>query len=335
MGEPSDGGGGGAAHDTLVDGLKLEDLDELALEFEEESEVRERKAIQDLIGERIAHRYELTDLLGHGGSGAVYGAVDLQDPARARVAVKLLHKHLRSAEGHAARFQREIKALQQIAHSAVVRILDSGTGEGGNLYLVMELLEGELLVDRMADRGLDTREALELGRQLLGALGAAHDRGIIHRDIKPENLFLAPAPSGSLRLKILDWGIAKLTQPDTAISFQTLDGLILGTPEYMSPEICRGMPVSDAADLWAAAAVLYHIFTGAPPFEETQIGRLLLKIVKEKPVPLAEARPDLPRYVTAAVDRALDKDPTKRWPSARAFATGLADAAPIEDLDWD
>jgi len=315
-----------AARDTLVDSSHLD--------FEDESDVRERRALTDRIDEIVAERYQLVDLLGSGGSGAVYAAVDLLDTNRSRVAVKLLHRHLRSAEGHSARFEREIKALQKTAHSAVVRILDSGRDARGHLYLVMELLTGELLVDRM-EEGFETRQVLELGRQLLGALGAAHDRGIVHRDIKPENLFLTDAPSGSIRLKILDFGIAKLTQPDTAISFQTLDGLILGTPEYMSPEVCRGMPVTTDADLWATASVLYHIFAGVPPFEDEQIGRLLLKIVKERPASLSELRPDLPEYVAAAIDKALHKQPAERWQTAREFATGLATSAPIDDLDWD
>jgi len=313
--------------DTLVDSDPLD--------FEESSDVRERRELHERLHEIVADRYELVDLLGHGGSGAVYEAVDLMDSQRQRVAVKLMHKHLRAAPGHQARFQREIRALQNVTHSAVVRILDSGRDDGGHLYLVMELLDGEVLEDRLLGRGLDTREALEVGRQLLGALVAAHARGVVHRDIKPENLFLVGAPSGSVRLKIVDWGIAKLTQPDPAISFQTLDGMILGTPEYMSPELCRGAPVSPAADLWAAAAVLYQIFAHELPFEDEQIGRLLLKIVKDDPVPLAERRPDLPAYVTQAIDKALSKDPAQRWQTAADFATGLAASAQIADLDWD
>ena len=312
------------AADTLVD-TSADKIDEAMTS-------RSTDPLEARVQEVIADRYRLVELIGHGGSGAVYGAVDLEDSEK-RVAVKLLHKHLRSAPGHTARFHREIRALQQTAHSAVVRIFDSGCDDQGQLYLVMEWLEGELLIDRMHQ--LDTMQTLEVGRQLLGALAAAHDRGIVHRDIKPENLFLAHAPTGSIRLKILDFGIAKLTQPDTAISFQTLDGMILGTPEYMSPEICRGMPVSHHADLWAAASVLYHILAGVPPFEDEMIGRLLVKIVRTRPTPLAELRPDLAGYVSAAVDRALDKDPDKRWQTARAFATGLATSAPIDDLDWD
>lgn len=285
------------------------------------------------VGAVVAERYALLGMLGQGGAGAVYEARDLDRGET--VAIKLLHKHLRASDGHVARFAREIRALSQIAHSAVVRVLDAGEDEDGTLFLVMELLDGELLHDRIMLQSLEPREIVEIGRQLLGALAAAHARGIVHRDIKPENLFLATAPSGFLRLKVLDFGIAKLTRPDAGISFQTLDGLILGTPEYMSPEICRGMPVTEAADLWAAAAVLYHALTGAPPFEEEHVGRLLLRIVRERAPSLRERRPDLPASVTAAIDRALDPDPAARFSSAAAFATALASSAPIDDLDWE
>ena len=325
MGERVDAVTSAMPKDTLVDSTDLE--------FEDESNVRGRREIHERIGEMVADHYELSRMLGHGGSGAVYAAYDRQNQ-RAPVAVKLLHKHLRGVDGHSARFQREIKALSEIAHSAVVRVLDSGKDDYGHMYLVMELLEGELLHEKI-ESGLELREILEVGRQLLGCLAAAHDRGIVHRDIKPENLFLTRAPGGVIRLKILDWGIAKLTRPDTAISFQTLDGLILGTPDYMSPELCRGMPVTEEADLWAAAGVLFHLIAGVPPFDEEQIGKLLVRIVKERAPLLADVSPEVPAYVTSAIDRALDPDRTKRWQTAREFATGLATSAPIDDLDWD
>lgn len=313
--------------DTLVDSPS-EEL------FDDESHVRTRRGLTQRLHEIVADRYELVDLLGHGASGAVYAARDLMDSQRSKVAIKLLHRHLRSSKGHTARFQREIRALSEIAHSAVVRVLDSGTDVDGTHYLVMELLEGELLGERI-ERGMEVREVMEVGRQLLGALTAAHDRGIVHRDIKPENLFLARSPNGSIRLKILDFGIAKLVRPDTVLSFQTLDGLILGTPEYMSPEVCRGEKLSEAADLWAAAAVLFHLLAGYPPFEDEQVGRLLLKIVKGPAPRLAELHPEVPNHLATAIDRALERDPSARWQSAREFATGLATSAPIDDLDWD
>jgi serine/threonine-protein kinase len=285
------------------------------------------------VGDVIAERYELCALLGYGASGSVYQAKDLDDGPT--VAVKLLHKHLRTSDGHVARFTREIRALSQIAHSAVVRVLDAGEDADRTLYLVMELLEGHLLYDRIV-LGLETREILEVGRQLLGALAVAHARGIVHRDIKPENLFLAKAPSDCIRVKVLDFGIAKLTRPDAGVSFQTLDGMILGTPDYMSPEVCRGLAVTEAADLWATAAVLYHAFAKTPPFgEEEHVGRLLLRIVKDRAPSLATHRPDLPKTIIDTIDRALDPTPDKRFQSASALATALASGAPIDDLDFE
>jgi serine/threonine-protein kinase len=184
--------------------------------------------------------------------------------------------------------------------------------------------------------GLDTREIVEIGRQLLGALAAAHARGIVHRDIKPDNLFLARSESGAIDLKVMDFGIAKLVRPEIALSFQTLDGLILGTPAYMSPEICRGLPVTEAADLWGVAAVLFEAFTNAPPFEEEHIGRLLLKVVRGRAPLLRERRPDLPRPVVDAIDRALDPNPAARWQTAEEFATALSSGSvPMADLDRD
>lgn len=316
-----------AALDTLqdVDASQHSDIQQIRRADRHDAAAR--------VGDVVAERYALLGLLGEGAAGAVYEARDLDrgEP----VAVKLLHPHLRASDGHVARFAREIRALSQIAHSAVVRVLDAGEDDDGALFLVMELLEGELLYERVMLRSLRPADVVEVGRQLLGALAAAHARGIVHRDIKPENLFLANAPNGSIRLKVLDFGIAKLTRPDAGISFQTLDGLILGTPEYMSPEICRGMPVTEAADLWATAAVLFHALTGAPPFEEEHVGKLLLRIVRERAPSLAALRPDLPRALTTAIDRALDPDPSARFPNAAAFATALASSAPIEDLDWD
>lgn len=314
---------GERARDTLVD----ERVGERG------SDVR---AIRTFAGRRLGSivddRYELVRVLGQGSAGAVFEARDLE--LGGQVALKILHKHLQQNEDSAARFSREIHALSKIAHSAVVRVQGSGRDADGSLYLVMELLEGELLHERI-HRGITPVEVLEVGRQLLGALAAAHRRGIVHRDIKPENLFLVDEPSGRIRLKILDFGIAKLTVRESGFSFQTLDGLILGTPEYMSPEMCRGMPITPQADLWAAAASLFHALTGEPPFDDEQVGRLLLKIVKSRAPKLRETHPHLPRSLAEAIDRALEPDLSRRFATARDFLHGLASSAPIDDLDWD
>ena len=319
----SDGTGAKELSDTWVEPAARSDI----------RAIRRDATPTERVGTVVAERYTLQSILGTGASGVVYAALDAERGER--VAVKLLHPYLRTSNGHVARFSREIRALSSIAHSAVVRVLDAGEDRDGALFLVMELLEGTLLHDRIMLADLSTRQVLEVGRQLLGALAAAHARGIVHRDIKPENLFLAASPSGSIRLKVLDFGIAKLTRPDAAISFQTLDGLILGTPEYMSPEVCRGMPVSVDADLWAAAAVLFHAFAGRPLFEEEHVGKLLLRIVRERPPSLGELCPHLPANVIAAIDRALSADPRDRHRTAGDFATALASSAPIDGLDWD
>ncbi|MGE0784775.1 MAG: serine/threonine-protein kinase [Sandaracinaceae bacterium] len=310
--------------DTLVDA----DADAL-----DTTDVRSvRSEAHKRLGTTVAGRYELVSLVGRGSSGAVFEAQDRE--RNERVAIKILHSHLERSADATARFSREIHAVSHIAHSAVVRVLDSGREENGALYLAMELLRGELLHQRIL-AGITSSEVLEVGRQLLGALDAAHQRGIVHRDIKPENLFLVGDRGSRIRLKILDFGIAKTTQPRHGVSFQTLDGLILGTPEYMSPEMCRGLPITPAADLWSAAASLYHALAGVPPFEHENIGQLLMMIVKERAPLLAERRPDLRGGLAEAIDRALEPDPARRFASASAFLHGLASSAPIADLDWD
>lgn len=270
------------------------------------------------IGDRVGGRYELVRPIGRGGGGIVYEA---RAPRGDRVAVKLLHAHLRASTGHVARFSREVLATSTIAHPSVVRVLDAGEDHDGSLFLVTELLEGELLFDRLA-RPLTPLEVLAMGRQLLGALAAAHAQGIVHRDIKPENLFLVRT-RGPIRLKVLDFGIAKLVRPQPGYAFQTRSGVILGTPAYMSPELCRGLPVTEAADLWAAAVVLYEAFAGAPPFDDPHVGRLLLDVVNRRAPSLGAKRPDLAGWVVGAIDRALDPDPSRRWSSAQEFAAAL------------
>jgi eukaryotic-like serine/threonine-protein kinase len=275
---------------------------------------------EDRVGDRVAGRYEIQHVLGAGSAGAVFEARDMK--LGVNVAIKVLHEHLRTSDGHVARFAREVRATSAIAHPSVVRVLDAGEDSDGSLFLVMELLEGELLLRRLSRR-IDAEEVLEISRQLLGALAAAHAQGIIHRDIKPENLFVTRAESGAVLLKVLDFGIAKLVRPHKSLSFQTLDGLILGTPAYMSPEVCRGLPVTEAADLWAASAVIFEAFTGAPPFEDTHVGKLLIKIVRTRAPSLRTLRPDLPAHVIAAIDRGLDPEPSERWQSAAALAAAL------------
>jgi len=293
-----------------------------------------RRQAEARIGRIMGGRYHLRSLLGTGSAGAVYFAVDVR--AGTEVALKVLHDRLRHREEHVHRFGREAKAASSIGHSSIVNVIDVGRDPDGSVYMALELLEGESLYEAIDRRGLSVSDIVEIGRQLLSGLAAAHARGIIHRDIKPENVFLAREPSGATRVKILDFGIAKYLQRDGGASFSTMDGLLIGTPHYMSPEVCTGGEIDEHADLWAVAVVLFHALADEPPFDDSNLGRLLMKVASGQAPSLAERRPDLPAALTAAVDRGLARDRASRWPSADAFAQALTvGGAPIAGLDWD
>lgn len=294
----------------------LEDLDQ-ALE-----DLRQRARTR--VGEVLAGRYELRNVLGTGGAGAVFAAFDRQ--VGDRVAVKLLHAALAKDAEHIARFEREARAAAAIGHPSVVEVR-SVVRHDGELFMVLELLDGEALFYPIAERRLSLGDVFEVADQLLGALGAAHDRGIIHRDVKPENVFLCRQPDGTLRVKLLDFGIAKMLRRDVASTFSTLEGMVVGTPQYMSPQMCSGEPANPGADIWAVGALLFHALTGKPPYDDSHIGRLLMKIVSEPAPLIRDLRPDLPGGLSAAIDRALHRDPAARWATAREFADAIAASA--------
>jgi len=311
---PTAPGGSSSEPGAKID--TLEDLDE-ALE-----ELRQRARAR--IGEVLAGRYELRNVLGTGGAGAVFAAYDRE--LGERVAVKLLHAALAKNAEHIARFEREARAASEIGHPSVVEVR-TVVRHHGELFMVLELLDGEALFYPIAERRLSLGDVYEVGRQLLGALDAAHAHGIIHRDVKPENVFLCREPSGALTVKLLDFGIAKMLRRDVASTFSTLEGMVVGTPQYMSPQMCSGEPANPGADIWAAGAVLFHALTGQPPYDDDHIGRLLIKIVSEPAPLIRELRPDLPETLSAAIDRALHRDPKERWTTAREFADALAASA--------
>jgi len=302
----------------------LDDIDGAVAELQRRAKER--------IGEVLVERFELRNVLGAGGAGAVFSAYDRERGER--VAIKLLHAGLSKSAEHVARFEREARAATAIGHSSVVKVL-SVVRAGPELFMVLELLDGEALFYAIEERRLSLGDILEIGRQLLGALDAAHARDIIHRDVKPENVFLCRDPSGALRVKLLDFGIAKMLRRDVATTFSTLEGMVVGTPHYMSPQMCAGEPATPDADIWAAGALLFHALAGRPPFDDDHIGRLLMRIVRDPAPSVGRFRPDLPEEIILAIDRALSHDPDERWTSARAFSDALTTGgAPIDDLDY-
>jgi serine/threonine-protein kinase len=271
------------------------------------------------IGTRIGP-YEVTGWLGAGGMGEVYRA---RDPRIGRdVAIKLIRDSLASDRARVSRFELEAKAAGQINHPNILAVYDVGT-HAGVPFIVSELLEGESLRTRLAGGALAPKKAVEYARQIADGLEAAHDRGIVHRDLKPENLFI----TADGRLKILDFGIAKLTRASdnsaagTAIATETQDGMVVGTVGYMSPEQVRGEPVDHRSDLFNFGAVFYEMLTGRVAFTRGTAADTMAAILKEDPVaPLpASVPPALARTVT----RCLEKSREARFQSARDLAFGL------------
>jgi eukaryotic-like serine/threonine-protein kinase len=281
-----------------------------------------------VLGQRI-NNFEIIRLLDEGGMGTVYEA---RHPLIGRrVAVKVLRRELALQEELVTRFFNEARATNAIGHPNIIEIIDVGRFPDGAPYLIMELLEGESLSERLRRVGrLEVAEAVELLQQTAGALGAAHEKGIVHRDLKPDHLFLTwdEQGSGRLRVKILDFGIAKLRGEQVVTSLRTSAGAIFGTPLYMPPEQCLGLPdlVDARADIYALGVILYEAICGRPPFVSKGWGDLLMMHMTQAPVPPSVHLPGLPAALEAVILKALEKKPELRHASMAEFARALAAA---------
>jgi serine/threonine-protein kinase len=256
-------------------------------------------------------------LLAGGGMGEVWAARDLLlDRA---VAVKVLGRAF-AGDGRAAeRLRREARAAGRLDHPAIARVLDLGE-DGGRHYLVMELLEGESLAERIARAGpMDPAEAARVVAAVAGALEAAHRAGVVHRDVKPGNLFL----TSDGEVKVLDFGIASAAGDSTLTT-----GDLLGTAAYLAPERALGRRATAAADVYALGVVLYELLAGRRPFEAGSDIELAMAQINAEPVPLALAAPSAPSSLVAACEQAMAKDPAARPPSAAAFARQVANPGP-------
>jgi eukaryotic-like serine/threonine-protein kinase len=267
-----------------------------------------------MIGEQFGN-YRSLALLGEGGMGAVYLA---EHPGIGRrVAVKVLHKNYTRDEHLLARFLNEARAANAIRHPNIIEILDSGMLADGTPFLVMELLEGESLGTRLRQNGaLPIATAVDFAYQTASALGAAHAKGIVHRDLKPDNLFVVPDPHDSHRerVKVLDFGIAKLQQGSVADSVKTRTGTLMGTPIYMSPEQCRGTRAVDhRSDIYSLGVIFYEMLAGQPPFVSEGFGDLVNMHLNVPPASARSKRPEIPLAVDALVLKMLSKNPEDRY----------------------
>jgi len=245
-------------------------------------------------------------------------------------AVKVLHPELCSNRDIVGRFFNEAKTTTSIKHPGIVEVFDFGYMDSGHAYLIMELLEGEALSRRMRERGpLPEGEAAVLLRGVCIALAAAHDKGIIHRDLKPDNIFVVPDPDSTLgvRTKLLDFGIAKLTEIGLASS-ATKTGAVMGTPTYMSPEQCRGTGDIDfRADLYSIGCVFYELVTGRPPFVHSGAGELIGSHLLVEPEPPSRRVAGLSSDTDTLIMTLLAKQPDQRVQTAKELAYLLGSIA--------
>jgi hypothetical protein len=273
-------------------------------------------------------RYELVDLAS-GGMGAVFRARHVH--LRKDVAVKVLRPELASSPDLVERFRREAEIASALEHDNIVRVTDFGRSEEGLLFLAMELLTGESLFERLRrDGAVPPVRAVGMLWQICAGLQAAHALGVVHRDLKPENVFLARTASGREVLKLLDFGIAKFAR--AAGEAFTQIGVVVGTPEYLSPEQAMGLPVDGRADVYAVGLIAFRMLAARHPFQGDSARDLLLKQASCPIPPLAEVEPALASWpaLCAAVAKACEKDPDARPPSAAAlgdlFAASLGPA---------
>jgi serine/threonine protein kinase len=278
-------------------------------------------ALDPLVGRLIDGRYRVIERVGTGGMGVVY-KVEHQRMGKL-AAMKVLHGDLAKDREVMKRFRREAEAVSQLTHPNAVQTFDFGTTADGALYLVMELVRGEDLGTILKrDGALPFRRAAPIFIQICGALGEAHELGIIHRDLKPENILVSRTKDGQDHVKVLDFGLAKLSEREES-SEVTGKGEVIGTPYYMSPEQIRAEDLDQRSDLYSMGALMYRVLAGQPVFSaKTPVG-VLTKHISDDPIPLAQRAPVSPE-VEAVVMRCLAKLPEGRYPSADALREALA-----------
>ena len=286
--------------------------------------------MDNLIGKTLSH-YRIVEQIGAGGMGVVYRAHD--EVLRRDVAVKVLPPSIATDPDRLRRFEQEARAAGALNHPNILAIYDFGAHEG-SAYVVTELLEGRTLREQMEGRALPVRKAVEYGVQIARGLSAAHEKGIVHRDVKPENLFV----TNDGRVKILDFGIAKLMRPagdvedraQTSTSAQTGAGVVLGTTGYMSPEQVRGEVVDHRSDLFALGTVLYEMLSGRRPFPGATPADTMSAILTQDPPSLSTLRGEISPDLDRAVRRCLEKNARERSQSAWDLASELERLAGAE-----
>jgi eukaryotic-like serine/threonine-protein kinase len=287
--------------------------------------LRLQNASGDLVGAIVADRYHVLRKLGEGGMGQVYLAEHVKMGRKS--ALKVMNPAMVKDADAISRFNREAANASRINHPHVADVYDFGETSDGMIYLAMELVEGPSLTKLIEDEGpLPPRRAATIVRQAADALASAHEMGIVHRDLKPDNIMIARNRDGSDCVKIVDFGIAKAA--DNVAQKVTKTGLVIGTPEYMSPEQLAGDKLDGRSDIYALALVAFHMLTGRLPFPAETAQESMIMRLTEAPRKLAEMRPDVawPSDLQAALDRALARDAKGRYETASEFGRALSES---------
>jgi len=276
------------------------------------------------VGDILASKYRVESVLGAGAMGVVVAARHVQ--LGSLVALKFMLPETHRVDGASDRFIREARAAARLRGEHVARVMDFGTLETGAAYIVMEFLEGQDLQAVMDARGrLSVREAVDYVLDVCKAMDEAHRAGIIHRDLKPKNLFLTHRPDGTPLVKVLDFGVSKVSDTADDLQVSTRAGAILGSPAFMSPEQIRGSKHVDArSDIYAIGIVLFYLLTKQFPFDAETLGDLYGAVLYKDPYPLRALRPDAPAALEDVVSRCLHKDAAARFASSKDLMVALS-----------
>ena len=291
-----------------------------------------------LVGQTVG-KYKIVKLLGEGGMGCVYMAEQQLGTTTRKVALKTLHKHLSHDPSIKARFDREAGTVAALEHPNTIQVYDFGAMEDGTLYLVMEFVSGKSVADTLiqdAPQGMEPARVENILKQVCGSLEEAHGHGIVHRDLKPDNVVLCERAGQKDWVEVLDFGIAKRSsEHDPNEAKLTQQGMVLGTPPYMSPEQFTGQPVDVRSDIYALGVMAYEMLSGKLPWEANTAWEWASKHMTEVPTPLDRQplRNNVPQHMKDAIARALAKNKDERFATVKEFFTAFSGGHAVPSLE--
>ena len=294
------------------------------------SVAEERAEEAAIVGKTLGGKYKVVRLLGEGGMGAVYEGEQPLGTAKRKVAIKTLHPHLSRDPTIKARFEREVGTVAELEHPNTIQVYDFGASADGILYIVMEFLQGKSLAVILEKEGPMSPDRVErIMRQIGGSLEEAHGRGIVHRDLKPDNVVLVERAGKKDFVKVLDFGIAKRShEVDSTERKLTQQGMVLGTPPYMSPEQFAGRAIDGRSDIYSLGVMAYEMLTGRLPFQANTAWEWATQHMTQAPIPIESLAEGLraPEAMRQAIHRALAKAPEERFQSVAEFVDAFTGA---------